>query len=137
MTPESPRAPLVRLGALLQYIASRRDAENTPDVDDAILWMRDTRGACVFMSRGWTEYTGQPQAEALAFGWTSAIHAGDREHAERVFAEAGAAQRPFAVDYRLRRADGAWRWVLDSGRSRFGPGREYAGYVGSVLDCTS
>jgi PAS domain S-box-containing protein len=134
MTPESPREPLVRLGALLQSIASRRESEATPDVADAILWMSGPDGRCIFMSRGWTAYTGQSQAEALGLGWTSFVHPEDRERAGRVYASALAAREPYAVDYRLRRRDGAWRWVLDSGRPRREAGGEFAGHTGSVLD---
>ena len=134
MTPEPPREPLVRLGALLQRIASRREAEATPDVDDAMLWMSGPDGRCVFMSRGWTRFTGQPQSEALGGGWMALVHADDRERAARVYDAALARREPYAVDYRLRRSDGAWRWVLDSGRPRRGTGGEFAGHTGSVLD---
>ena len=134
MTPESPRDALVRLGALLQSIASRREADPTADVADAILWMTGPDGRCVFMSRGWTQYTGQPQSEALGVGWTALVNPEDRERAERAHGAALERQEPFAMDYRLRRRDGAWRWVLDSGRPRRGAGGEFAGHTGSVLD---
>ena len=134
MTPESPRELLVRLGALLQSIASRREAGASADAADAILWMTGPDGGCAAMSRGWTEYTGQPQSEALGAGWTALVHPEDRERAGRVYGAALERREPFAMDYRLRRRDGAWRWVLDSGRPRRGAGGEFAGHTGSVLD---
>jgi two-component system CheB/CheR fusion protein len=49
-------------------------------------------------------------------------------------AEAAASRTPFALDYRLRRADGEWRWVIDSARPRFDEGGRWLGYIGSVID---
>ena len=134
MTPESPRELLVRLGALLQSIASRRGAGGTPDAADAILWESGPGGACTFLSHGWCDYTGQAREQALGSGWASAAHPEDRERARRAFLEANRTREPFAVDYRLRRRDGAYRWVLDSGRPRHGAQGEFLGFVGSVLD---
>ena len=116
MTPESPREHLLRLGLLLQSIASHREGGPGPDMADAILWERDAEG---------------PTATSLD---PEAIHPEDRERARAAFLDALARREPYAVDYRLRRKDGAWRWVMDSGRPRFGPGREYLGHVGSILD---
>ncbi len=134
MTTESPRELLVRLGALLQSIASRREADGTPEAADAMLWTAAPDGAWTFASRGWCEHTGQTQAQALGEGWSAAVHAEDRGRARRVFLDAAAKREPYAVDYRLRRRDGAWRWVMDSGRPRYGAAGELAGYLGSVLD---
>jgi PAS domain S-box-containing protein len=134
MTRESPREMLVRLGALLQSIASRREADGTPDAADAMLWTAAPDGAWTFASRGWCEHTGQTQAQALGEGWSAAVHAEDRGRARRVFLDAAAKREPYAVDYRLRRRDGAWRWALDSGRPRYGADGKLAGYLGSVLD---
>ncbi len=132
--PESPRELLLRLGALMQSIASRREAGCDPDAADAILWISAPEGACTFVSRGWSEYTGQAQAQAVGQGWISAAHPADRERATQVIRQAMSKRDPFAVDYRLRRKDGAYRWVLDSGRPRYAPGGEFLGYMGSVLD---
>ena len=40
------------------------------------------------------------------------------------------------MDYRLRRHDGAWRWVLDRGVPQTGPNADFAGYIGSCVDFT-
>ena len=134
MTTESPRELLVRLGALLQSIASRREADGTPDAADAMLWTAAPDGAWTFASRGWCEHTGQTQAQALGEGWSAAVHAEDRGRARGAFLDAAGKREPYAVDYRLQRRDGAYRWALDSGRPRYGAGGELAGYLGSVLD---
>src|SRR5687768_4444815 len=134
MTPESPRAPILRLGAQLQSIASRRQDERSPDAADAILWETDAHGATTFISSGWAQYTGQPRPEALGEGWAGPVHPEDRGPAREAFLAAVARREPFAIDYRLRRRDGSYRWVMNSGRPRYGAGHEFLGCVGSVLD---
>lgn len=109
------------------------------DTAPAMLWVTEPDGSCSFLSRGWYEFTGQNEEEALGkqgFGWLDAVHPDDRERAGRIFLEANEKQESFTLDYRLRRADGEYRWAIDTGRPRFGRNGEFLGYIGSVLDIT-
>ncbi|MBX9699352.1 MAG: PAS domain S-box protein, partial [Acetobacteraceae bacterium] len=54
----------------------------------------------------------------------------------RIFAEANSREAAFRLEYRLRRHDGAWRWAIDAAAPRRGPGGEFLGYIGSVIDIT-
>jgi len=105
-------------------------ADNAP----AILWVTESNGLCTFLSRGWTAFTGQAETAGLGFGWLDMVHPDDRAHAEATFRKATAEQSDFALEHRVRRADGSWAWVIDSGRPRFGPGGEFTGFAGSVTD---
>jgi signal transduction histidine kinase len=40
------------------------------------------------------------------------------------------------MEYRLRRHDGEYRWILDQGVPRFNPDKSFAGYIGSAIDVT-
>gem|GEM_PF-1290733 len=100
----------------------------------AILWVTEPDGSCSFLSRGWSDFTGQPESEARGYGWLEPTHPEDIARVRQAFEAANAARLPFTVDYRLRRADGTYRWVLDVGRPRFGPNGDFLGYVGSVFD---
>ena len=104
------------------------------DAAPAILWVTGTDASCVYLSQGWYEYTGQQPESALGFGWLDAIHPDDRDQAGSVFMEANARKQPFSLDYRLRRADGEYRWAIDAGRPRFADDGSFLGYVGSVID---
>ncbi len=108
-----------------------RDMANTAP---ARLWITEPDGACSFLSRGWYEFTGQTEEESLGLGWTNVIHPDDRPHAAEVFLEANRKREPFQLDYRLRRADGEYRWAIDAGRPRFAPDGEFLGFIGSVID---
>jgi PAS domain S-box-containing protein len=118
--------------------AALRESEdrfrNMADHAPVMMWVTNESGACTYLNRGWYEFTGQTEAEAEGFGWLEATHPDDKAEAERVFLEANAAQRPFRLEYRLRRADGVYRWAIDAASPRFGSGGEFLGYVGSVID---
>lgn len=107
---------------------------NMADHAPVMLWVTDVTGRCVYLSRSWYEFTGQAKAESLGFGWLKAVHPDDAEHSGAVFLAANARRSPFRLDYRLRRKDGEYRWAIDSASPRFGPGGEFLGYIGSVID---
>ena len=104
------------------------------DAVPAMLWITDARHACTFVSRGWTEYTGQSVEDGMGTGWTRAIHPEDRDRAERTFAAAANAREAFQLDYRVRTTAGAYRWAIGAGRPRFGEDGSFLGYAGSVID---
>jgi PAS domain S-box-containing protein len=108
----------------------RNMADNTP----VMMWVTDAKGYCTYLNKIWYEFTGQSEGEALGYGWLNATHPEDKPLAERAFIEDNAAQRPFRAEYRLRRADGTYRWAIDAASPRFGADGEYLGYVGSVID---
>jgi PAS domain S-box-containing protein len=136
--------------SVIEDISARKRAEETlrenearfkhmADTAPAMLWVTEPDGRCTFLSRGWYEFTGQTEQEALGkrgFGWLDAVHPDDREESGRVFLEANRKREPFTLDYRLRRADGEYRWAIDAGRPRFDEEGVFLGYVGSVIDIT-
>ncbi|MDC8447257.1 MAG: response regulator [Nitrospira sp.] len=138
--PFSARELLARVEAHMRMAMFRRESErrlrNFADTAPAMLWVTEADGSCSFLSRGWYEYTGQTEEEGLGFGWLKAVHADDREESSRIFLEANRRHEPFILDYRLRRADGEYRWCMDAGRPRFEERGTFQGYVGSVIDIT-
>ena len=115
--------------------ASEASFRTFTDAAPAMLWATDPEGRCAFLSRGWSEFTGQTVDAALGAGWRDMVHPEDREATCRAFAVANATREPtFVLEYRLRRTDGEYRWAMDLGRARFGTDGEFLGYVGNVLD---
>jgi PAS domain S-box-containing protein len=113
--------------------------QHMADTAPAMLWVTEPDGRCTFLSRGWYEFTGQTEQEAMGkggFGWLDAVHPDDREESGRVFLGANKKRESFTLDYRLRSADGAYRWAIDAGRPRFDKAGVFLGYVGSVIDIT-
>ncbi len=81
-------------------------AETVPEV----LFTNTPDGACDYVSQRFLEYTGMTPEAALGDGWVTAVHPEDRERTAAVWAESTRTGRPFEIEYRVRRADGAYRW---------------------------
>lgn len=108
----------------------RRIADAAP----ALLWVTGEDNKCTYVSRSWYEFTGMKPDDALGFGWFSAIHRADRRRTSDQFLAARAERKPFQLNHRMKRHDGAYRWVLDSGAPRYDQFGGFVGYVGSVID---
>ncbi|GAA4034575.1 hypothetical protein GCM10022281_13400 [Sphingomonas rosea] len=108
----------------------RNIADHTP----VMLWMTDESGYCIYLNRTWYEFTGQEQGKGEGFGWLDAIHEDDRPGTERAFLAANESQARYEADFRLRRADGTYRWCIDAAAPRFDGTGRYLGYVGSLID---
>ena len=100
------------------------------------LWMSDADRRYVYLNRAWLAFTGRTLENELGDGWTAGIHPEDFAPRQATFAEAFDARKSFTLEYRLRRHDGAYRWVLDHGAPRFDGDGAFAGYIGACLDVT-
>jgi two-component system CheB/CheR fusion protein len=100
------------------------------------LWMSDESRAYVYVNPAWLTFTGRSEREELGDGWTAAIHPEDFGPRQAAFADAFEARRSFTLEYRLRRHDGQYRWVLDHAAPRFDGDARFAGYIGALLDVT-
>lgn len=75
------------------------------------VWETDPDGVAVYDSPSWRRYTGQTIEEAQGHGWLAVVHPEDRDHARRVWQQAVATRSRLNAEFRLRRADGGWRWT--------------------------
>jgi PAS domain S-box-containing protein len=76
-----------------------------------IVWTGAPDGRVREDSPSWRAFTGQSYEEGRDFGWLAAIHPDDRERARELWQASVASRTEFATEYRVRRADGAWRWT--------------------------
>jgi len=91
---------------------------------------------CTFFNKGWLDFTGRSLEQELGNGWSQGVHADDFEACLRVYRDAFQARREFEMEYRLRRHDGHYRWIRDTGVPRIGPDGSFLGYIGSAYDIT-
>jgi PAS domain S-box-containing protein len=119
--------------ALQESEARFRTMANTTPV---MIWMSDIDKLCVFFNKVWLDFTGRKLEEELGDGWTAGIHPEDVDRCLKTYIESFEARREFSMDYRLRRSDGEYRWVLDNGVPRFASEGTFLGYIGSAIDIT-
>ena len=83
------------------------------------------------------EFTGRPVAKELGYGWTDNIHGDDVERWVKTYEQAFQAHKPFSIEYRLRRHDGAYRWLLHNANPMFSREKDsFEGYIGACVDVT-
>jgi PAS domain S-box-containing protein len=124
-------------GAAEQFLReSERRFRNMADSAPVMIWMSGTDGLREFVNQGWLDFTGRTLAQESGHGWLDSAHPEDVGRCREVHASSSAARQPFEVDYRLRRRDGEYRWVLERGSPRYAPNGDFLGYIGSALDIT-
>jgi PAS domain S-box-containing protein len=106
--------------------------------DDApmVMWTTRPDTTLDYLNKFSVEFTGMPLKDLLDEGWLNAVHPDDLDRIQRIYAPAIEARQPVLMEYRLRRADGVYRWVLDSGVPKYEKDGSYTGYVGCSFDIT-
>jgi PAS domain S-box-containing protein len=110
----------------------RRLADSAP----VMIWMTGTDKSCTWVSKQWLDFVGRTLEQELGYGWAENIHAEDHDLCLHTYSTAFDAREPFSMEYRMKRHDGAYRWLLDNGCPLYASGGEFAGYIGSCVDIT-
>lgn len=106
------------------------------DAAPVLIWVSDAEKKGVFFNKGWLSFTGRSLEQELGDGWLEVIHPEDVERAASACLRAFQASEPFRTEFRMRRADGQYRWMLDHGVPRFTETGALAGYIGTCVDFT-
>src|SRR5215831_4092978 len=109
---------------------------NMADTAPVMIWVAGIDKGCNYFNQQWLDFTGRTMAEEMGDGWVQGVHPSDVDGCMQMYSAAFDSREPFRMEYRLRRADGAYRWVIDSGTPRFSSAGKFLGYIGSCVDIT-
>ena len=105
------------------------------DTAPVLIWMSGVDKLCSFFNKAWLDFSGRTLEAELGNGWTAGLHPDDYDRYFELYRNCFNAREDFTIEFRLRRHDGKYCWLLARGVPRFGDGA-FLGYIGSAIDIT-
>lgn len=106
------------------------------DTAPVYIWMAGLDKLCNWFNKSWLEFTGRTMAQEMGNGWAEGVHPEDFNRCLDYYVDHFDRHEAFKMEYRLRRHDGEYRWILDHGVPRISESGEFLGYIGSCIDIT-
>jgi len=106
---------------------------NMADTAPVLIWVSGPDKLCTFFNKPWLQFTGRTIEQEMGNGWATGVHPDDLDRCLATYSWSFDTRCSFRIEYRLRRADGEYRWLLDNGVP-FYRGGEFAGFIGSCVD---
>ena len=122
----------------LAEIALRESEERFRDLADTApvgIWLTNSDKRVTFLNKTALSFAGKSLEDMIGNGWAELLHRDDCEGVFSTFASAVALKSAFKIECRLLRADGQYRWVLNTGAPRF-VNDTYIGHIGTISDTT-
>ena len=97
-------------------------------------WLSDSTGKRIFFSKRWLTFCGVTDRDVYGDKWQQVIHPEERDRVRQLIQAALISKTSFHIEYRIRRADGSFRLILDSGAPEYGEDGTFCGYIGYCTD---
>jgi PAS domain S-box-containing protein len=107
------------------------------DSAPVLIWIADKAKSRIWFNKGWLDFTERSLEQELGFGWTQNVHEDDLAHSLQTYGEGFDTQQAFRSEYRIRKAGGQARWIIEQATPLFeGAGGAFSGFIGSCVDIT-
>jgi PAS domain S-box-containing protein len=116
--------------------ALRESFDAMANAAPVMLWISGADKHCTFFNQGWLDFTGRTLQQELGNGWTEGVHPADLVRCLEAQTSAFEARAKFTLEYRVRKHDGDYSWILASGVPRFASDDTFIGFIGSAVDIT-
>ena len=121
----------------LRTLAALRDSEdrfkNMANTAPVLIWISGTDKLCHWFNQVWLDFTGRAMEQETGNGWTEGVHPDDLERCLETYVNAFDNRQPFSIAYRLRAANGQYRWLMNNGVPTYVE-HAFTGYIGSCVD---
>lgn len=102
-----------------------------------MIWRSGIDKSCYYFNKPWLDYTGRTLEQEIGDGWIEGIYPDDRQVSLDIYFQAFDAREPFTIEYRLKRYDQSYGWIIDRGMPMFSKDNIFLGYIGSCIDITA
>ncbi len=131
----------------IRDITARKRAENElcekevqykmlADSGLALIWTSGTDKLCNYFNKAWLSFTGKTIEQEMGNGWTDGVHPDDLDNCLKIYISAFYKRDTFEMEYRLKNANGEYRWINDLGTPNYNSKGEFVGYIGHCFDIT-
>ncbi len=110
----------------------RQVADSAP----VLIWLSGVDALCTWFNKPWIDFRGRTLEQEMGNGWAEGVHKEDFDRCVGIYLSNFEKRTPFQMEYRLQRADGEYRWILDHGVPRYAESGLFLGFIGSCIDIT-
>jgi len=108
----------------------RTMADNAP----VLIWLADENKQRTYFNKNWLLFTGRTMEQEIGYGWRENLHPDDYDRFLKTYSAAFESRQEYRMEYRLRRHDGEYRWILATGVPRYLPDGSFSGFIGTCFD---